>query len=189
MKQYISEFSSLKIAKLLSLNYIGAIVQGRAEAGPRALGNRSILADPRIIKNKDRINGLIKKRDAYQPLAPLCLSEDFNDFFVAPYANIKLDYMQCAINCKANSLIEIPAVIHSNLTARVQIITKKNHLRLYEILTEYKKITGIGVLINTSFNGKNEPIVNSINEVYMAYKVLDLDFLVIDNFLITRVNI
>ena len=187
MKQYIIKFKSSIVANYLSKGYVGAIAIGRSEAGPRALGNRSILAYPRVSKHKDRINGLIKNRDAYQPLAPICLEEDFDRFFIKPKANVLLDYMQYAIKCKDNTIIEIPAIVHSDMTARVQIITKNNHYILHDILTSFKNITNIGILINTSFNGKNEPIVNTVTEAYSAYKELGLDFIVIDEYIITSI--
>ncbi len=181
------KYNSFDIALHLSKGFIGAIAIGRAEAGPRALGNRSILSDARNISYKERINGIIKQRSAFQPLAPICLEEEFNNYFENINSEISLDYMLFAIKCKPIANKIIPAVVHADNTARVQVITAEKFPFLFDILTEYKKITGIGILINTSFNGKGEPIVNTPQQAYNAYKNLDLDFLVLDKYLITSI--
>lgn len=165
---------------------IGALAVGRAEAGPRALGNRSIIADCRNVATKERINGLIKQRFAFQPLAPICLQNDFKRYFYKLGSNIDMDFMQFALSCKPIAFQHIPAAIHANGTARIQLVRVEKYPQLYNILIEYKKITGIGVLINTSFNEKNKPIVNTPSEAYMAYKCMGLDFLALDDYVISR---
>lgn len=186
MKQYIKAYQPRKVAQHLSDGFIGGIAVGRAEVGPRALGHRSILSDARSIIFKERINGYMKMRRAFQPLAPLCLEEDFDRFFEHTSSEVSLDYMLYAIKCKPLARKIIPAVVHSDDTARVQVINENNYPNLFEILTEYKKITGVGVLINTSLNAKGEPIANTPQHAYRIYKNLDLDFLVLDNFFISN---
>lgn len=187
MKQNIKIVNYKLVAQYLSQNFIGAIATGRAEAGPRALGNRSILSDARLIKNKERINGLIKNRSAFQPLAPICLDTEFDNYFEKINCHVSYDYMLYAVKCKPLTSEKLPAIVHSDNTARVQIITEKKHPIIYEILSEYKKTTNIGVLINTSFNGKGEPIVNSAEHAFDTYKRLGLDFLILNNFLISSI--
>lgn len=187
MLQKIYSFEIEPVASFLSKGFIGGFATGLAEAGPRALGHRSILSDARNIRQKERINGLIKQRQAFQPLAPICLEEDFDRFFQPTTAQVTLKYMLYAIKCKPDALAQIPAVVHADETARVQLVNKSSNPFLFELLCEYRKLTGIGVLINTSLNGKGEPIVNTLQEVYAAYRKLDLDFLVVDRFIITGI--
>ncbi|MBL6445759.1 hypothetical protein JMN32_05530 [Fulvivirga sp. 29W222] len=186
MSQKVLMYSAQTAAEYLFNGFIGGFTRGRAEAGPRALGNRSILADARSVTNKDRINGFIKNRMAFQPLAPLCLDEDFDKYFERLSCDISLDYMLFAVKCKPLAEQTVPAIIHADQTARVQLINKENYPHLYELLIEFKKLSGIGILINTSFNGKGEPIVNTPDQAYAAYKTLDLDFLVLDKYFITE---
>ncbi len=185
MKQNITHYSKKRVASLLTQGYIGGFALGRAEAGPRALGNRSILADARFLQSKERINGVIKNRRAFQPLAPLCLKKDFDQFFINSACKVTLDYMLYAVKCKPQTRKVLPAIVHADDTARVQIVTSQKYPFLYDLLEAYRQITGIGVLINTSFNGKGEPIVNTAKQAFSAFKRLDLDFLVLDNFFIT----
>jgi len=186
MKQKIKKFNPKEVAQMLSEGFIGGVAHGKAEVGPRALGNRSILADARNIATKERINGYMKMRKAFQPLAPLCLDEDYDKYFERVDCEITLDYMLYAIKCKPKAREDIPAIVHADDTARVQVVTKDNYPFLYELLTEYKKITGIGVLINTSLNRKGEPIANTPAQAYQIYKQMDLDFLVLDKFFISN---
>lgn len=186
MHNYIYPSSPALIAKCLSRQMIGALAVGRAETGPRALGNRSIVADCRYIKTKERINGLIKHRAAYQPLAPICLEEDFDNYFCRLRSDANLDFMQFALSCKQEALRDIPAVVHADCTARTQVVRSQQYPHLHEILLEYKKLTGVGVLINTSFNGRNEPMVNTLGEAYAAYKRMGLDFLALDDCFLSR---
>ncbi|MEP1033624.1 carbamoyltransferase C-terminal domain-containing protein [Ekhidna sp.] len=186
MIQRISDYTYSSVANYLHQGFIGGFVWGHAEAGPRALGNRSILADARSIQNKDRINGYIKNRMAFQPLAPVCLEEDFDRFFERPPCDISLEYMLFAVKCKEEVMTKLPAILHADHTARVQVVNQKRNPNLHVLLTEFKKYSGVGVLINTSFNGKGEPIVNTIEQAYNTYRKLDLDFLIIDKFLISN---
>lgn len=185
MLQNIHPIDAAAIARFLADGHIGAIATGRAEAGPRALGNRSILACAQSMTARDRINGLIKHRQAFQPLAPLCLSEDLTTYFEPPSAGITLRYMTFALRCTDVAKTKVPAVVHADGTARVQVVDENSPLLLAEILRAYRQHTGIGVLVNTSFNGRGEPLVNTAAEALDAYKRLDLDFLVLDRYLIS----
>lgn len=187
MRQKIDTYTPERAALLLSQGYVGAITRGKAESGPRALGNRSLIADPRRVSTKERINGLIKHRGSYQPLAPFCLAEDYDRFFEPLAAEVSLDYMLYAVRCKPLAAELVPAVVHSDDTSRVQLVSADNYPFLFTLLRAFKAVTDVGVLVNTSFNGKGEPIVNTPAEAYFAYKALDLDFLILDDWLIERV--
>lgn len=185
MRQTIHTYSAVEAAGLLSDGQIGGFAWGRAEVGPRALGNRSILADARSCSTKDRINGLIKRRSAFQPLAPVCLADDFEQYFVRPQSDACLAFMLYAVKCRPSARRDVPAIVHADGTARVQVVDNRYPL-LKQLLTSYRELTGIGILINTSFNGKGEPIVNTPAQAYQAYQRIDLDFLVIDRHLVRR---
>lgn len=134
-----------------------AVANGRAEFGPRALGNRSILADPR--GSKDAINK-IKNREKFRPFAPVVLEEDASDWF---YMDRPSPYMQFTFRCKKPELI--PAVVHVDGTSRVQTVNRDQHQGLYDLLKMWKKNTGIPVLLNTSLNVRGMPMVNDLGDV------------------------
>ena len=128
---------------------------GKAEFGPRALGNRSILADPRDPKIKDKVNK-IKNRELFRPFAPVVLEEHAQDWFEMP--NSSSPYMQFAYRCKKPDLI--PSVVHIDGTSRVQTINHKQNPGLYSTLKQWYSITGVPILLNTSLNIKNQPLLN-----------------------------
>jgi carbamoyltransferase len=133
---------------------IVAVVSGRAEFGPRALGNRSLLADPRDATNKDAVNK-IKKREMFRPFAPVVLEEHASEWFDMDRPS---PYMQFAFRCLKSSVI--PAVVHVDGTSRVQTVNKSQHEGLYSVLKKWFEITGVPVLLNTSLNIKNQPLLN-----------------------------
>jgi carbamoyltransferase len=135
-------------------NKISAVANGRAEFGPRALGNRSILADPRDPNIKDKVN-VIKQREKFRPFAPVVLEEYASDWFDMSFAS---PYMQYAVKCKRAA--EIPSVVHYDGTSRVQTVNREQHRGLYELLQRWYKETGVPVLLNTSLNIKNQPLLN-----------------------------
>ena len=139
---------------------ITAVAVGRAEFGPRALGNRSLLADPRDPNIKDIVNK-IKKREEFRPFAPVILEEHAEEWFEMPQK--QSPYMQFAVKCKKPE--KIPSVVHYDGTSRVQTINKKQNSNLYKLLKEWNNITGIPMLLNTSLNIKNQPLLNDINDL------------------------
>ena len=141
------------IAELVK-NKIAAVATGRAEYGPRALGNRSILADPRDPNIKDKVNQ-IKKRELFRPFAPVVLEEYADKWFDM---NFTSPYMQYAVKCLQPE--KIPSVVHQDGTSRVQTVNRKQHPGLYEVLSNWHKITGIPILLNTSLNIKGQPLLN-----------------------------
>lgn len=141
---------------------ITAVAVGRAEFGPRALGNRSLLADPRDPNIKDIVNK-IKKREEFRPFAPVVLEQYANDWFEMPQE--QSPYMQFAVKCKKPDII--PSVVHYDGTSRVQTVNKKQNTGLYNLLIKWYNITGVPVLLNTSLNIKNQPLLNDKNDLDM----------------------
>lgn len=154
-----------KSMKLLLLGKMVGIANGKAEFGPRALGNRSLLVDPRGDSTKDRVN-LIKHRQKFRPFAPVILEQYAGDFFEMPVATSP--YMQVVARCKYPS--QFPAIVHGDGTSRVQTVNKVQHPGLYKLLTEFYKQTGCPMLLNTSLNIKGQPIVNNENDAFLFEK-------------------
>lgn len=155
-----NSFNKNAILERLLSDKVAPVAFGRAEFGPRALGNRSILADPRDPDIKDRVN-LIKKRELFRPFAPMVIEEDADQWFEMP--NNKMQYMQYTVKCKKPELI--PSVVHADGTSRVQTVSKDDYPELYDLLVEWKKKSGIPVLLNTSLNIKNQPLLNDWKDV------------------------
>ena len=156
-----NEYPVDKIIKSLIENKIAPVAAGKAEYGPRAFGNRSILADPRDINIKDKVN-LIKQRELFRPFAPVIMEEYANDYFEMPNNNPS-PYMQYAVRCKLPKLI--PSVVHIDGTSRVQTVNKDQHPGLYKVLEIWKGLTGIPVLLNTSLNIKGQPLLNDEKDI------------------------
>ena len=133
---------------------VAAVATGRAEYGPRALGNRSIFADPRDPLIKDKVN-LIKKRELFRPFAPVVMEEHAGKWFDMKFSS---PYMQYAVKCLQPD--KIPAVVHKDGTSRVQTVNKEQHPGLYEVLSNWYAMTGVPVLLNTSLNIKGQPLLN-----------------------------
>lgn len=140
--------------KELKITGIVGIANGKAEFGPRALGNRSLFADPRGVDVKDKVN-TVKRRQEFRPFAPVILEEHANEYFDGPTG----PYMQYTSKCKDPE--QFPAIAHLDNTSRVQTVNKKQHLGLYNLLTKWKKETGCPMLLNTSLNIKGEPMVDT----------------------------
>ena len=145
------------LIKELKENKMVGVASGRAEFGPRALGNRSLLADPRGEDIKDLVNS-IKKRQRFRPFAPAILEEDVNDYFELPKGVKNTPYMQYTAACTHGK--DFPAIIHHDHTSRVQTVRKTDNPGFHALLTEWKKQTGCPILLNTSLNIKGQPIVN-----------------------------
>lgn len=169
------------IANQLSKKKIFALHQGRMEFGPRALCNRSIICGAENSNINITLNKKLKRTE-FMPFAPVVLAEDFDKYFFNLEKKIvNTRFMTITYNCKKKLIDCAPAVVHVDNTARPQLITKKDNKRVYNILSEYKKITGNGVLINTSFNMHEEPIVCSVEDSYRAFAYSKLDYLIIDD--------
>jgi len=153
------EYPVKSIMTELIRNKIAAVATGRAEYGPRALGNRSILADPRDPNIKDKVN-LIKKRELFRPFAPVILEEYASKWFDMRYTS---PYMQYTPKCLKPDLI--PSVVHKDGTSRVQTVNKNQHPGLYNLLSEWYAVTGVPILLNTSLNIKGQPLLNDKDDI------------------------
>lgn len=180
--EYIHDFSKLCdiTAKLISEGNIIGWFQDRMEFGPRALGNRSILADPRIHNMKDKINKKIKFRESFRPFAPIVLEEYSNDYFDL---QIESPYMMFTCPVKNNTL---PAITHIDQSARVQTVNREINPKICMLLNSFYKAYGCPVLLNTSFNVMGEPIVCSPKDALSTFEKSGLDYCVIGNYLIKK---
>lgn len=158
--------------------------QGRMEAGPRALGNRSITVSPLKAEMKDRLNERVKRREYFRPFAPSILEERVSDFFEMP-KNTNSPYMILSGKVKEEKRKIIPAVTHADNTARVHTVNSNDNLKYWNLINEFGKITGVPVLLNTSFN-ENEPIVCTPTEAVECFLRTDFDILSIGDFLVKK---
>lgn len=169
-----------KTAKLIEGQSVVGWFQGRMEYGPRALGNRSILADARNKENQKRVNLAIKFRESFRPFAPVVMEDRASEWFDATWAD---PYMITVCQVKRK---DIPAVTHVNNSARIQTVNKQQNSLYYDVIKEFYNLTGVGVLINTSFNQRGEPIVNTPKDGFMSFLRTDMDYLVIGSFLLDK---
>ncbi len=179
-KEYSREELLKVTVKLLSEQNILGWFQGRMEFGPRALGNRSILADPRRAENKDRINQKVKYREGFRPFAPSIIWEKAKDFFEIDRPS---PFMLLTFQVKSK---EIPAVIHTDGSARLQTVKREENQLFYDLLLEFFNLTGCPALLNTSFNLRGEPIVCTPEEAYLSFMRSGMDYLIMGNFVIDK---
>ncbi len=174
------------VAELLATGKIVARFAGRMEFGARALGNRSILADPRRLEVKHTINHMIKMRDFWMPFAPSILSEDATRYLLNP-KKIAAPYMTLAFETTSQGQKDLAAAVHTfDKTVRPQILDNIANPAYYELIQEFKKMTGVGALLNTSFNIHGEPIVCSPQDALSTFKISGLTFLQLENVLISK---
>lgn len=171
------------VAEMLSKGMVGGWFQGRMELGPRALGNRSVLADPRDVNVTTRLNTTIKRRPAFQPFCQSMLKEHEKSYIVN-HKGIDSSYMIMAFESTKRGLKETPAVVHVDNSIRPQLIKGNQNKEFHSLIKEFNKITGIPVVLNTSFNRSGEPIVNKPEEAIEDLVYGKLDFLAIGNYLI-----
>ncbi|OGD91588.1 hypothetical protein A3D81_00565 [Candidatus Curtissbacteria bacterium RIFCSPHIGHO2_02_FULL_40_17] len=175
-----------KIAQLLASGQIIARHTGRMEFGARALGNRSILADPTVPGLVNKINRQIKSRDFWMPFAPTILKEDASRYLVNP-KKLQAPFMTLAFDTEPKLRKDITAAIHPfDYTSRPQILTKEGNPTYYQLLKNFKKLTGRGVILNTSFNLHGEPIVCSPDDALSTLKNSGLKYLAIENYLVEK---
>jgi carbamoyltransferase len=170
-------------AKMLSEGHVVGWLQGRSEFGPRALGNRSILADPRKASMKDLLNARVKHRQSFRPFAPIVLAERANEIFEGTEDS---PFMLLAKNVRSEWRDKIPAIVHVDGTARVQTVRREHNERLHRLLKEFEKITGVPVLLNTSFNVKGEPIVETPGDAVKCFLGTGIDYLALHDKLISK---
>ncbi len=201
-KKSSNEISSI-VAKELSNGKTVGWFQGRMEFGPRALGGRSILADPRSDKMQKELNLKIKFRESFRPFAPSVLREEVSNWFElnydSPYMLLVSDVKrekQITMSEKDKKLFginklnikrsSIPAITHVDYSARIQTVHKETNLKYYNLINEFKKITDCPVLVNTSFNVRGEPIVCSVEDAFNCFMGTNLDILAIENYLLIK---
>ena len=191
------------VAENLSKNKTVGWFQGRMEFGPRALGARSIIADPRSDKMQKELNLKVKFRESFRPFAPSILREDLNEWFDlnsdSPYmlfvADIKKN-LQVPMTKEDEKLFgieklnikrsSIPAVTHVDYSARIQTVHKDTNPKYHKLISKFKKLTGCPILVNTSFNIRGEPIVCSVEDAYKCFMGTNLDILVCENFILYK---
>ena len=162
--------------------------QGRFEWGPRALGNRSILADPRRFDMKDIVNTKIKFREPYRPFAPSVLVERSSEFFELdePFRHYPARFMLYVVKVKEDKQHLLPATTHIDGTARLQTVHRDVSPRYYRLIERFGETAGVPVLLNTSFNLRGEPIVNTPSEAFRTFSRSDMDLLVMQDYLVHK---
>ena len=162
--------------------------QGRFEWGPRALGHRSILADPRRADMKDLVNVKIKFREPFRPFAPSVLSERTEEYFVLPGAtnHYPARFMLYVVDVRENKREVIPAITHVDGTGRLQTVRQEANPRYYRLIETFGDATGVPILLNTSFNLKGEPIVNTPNEAFNTFTHSGMDILVLGDYIVEK---
>lgn len=170
-------------ARLLAEGKLLGWIQGRAEFGPRALGNRSILADPRQKSVKDRINSIVKFREEFRPFAPSILDEFGDDYFedyqVSPY-------MERALILRESAAMKVPGIVHVDRTARLQSVRREWNERFYDLIRAFYDRTGVPMLLNTSLNVMGKPIIHSLEDALGLFYTTGLDVLVVEDYLIEK---
>jgi len=180
---YDDEMLILIIAEKIYRNKIVGILRGRSEIGPRALGHRSILANPICKEMKDYLNSKVKHREDFRPFAPIVIEEEQFDIFDLLHDS---PYMLFATTVKREYRNRIPSVVHIDDTARIQSVSKSTDLFMYKLLLQFRELSGVPILLNTSFNVANEPIVERPEDAIRTFLKTEIDYLVIENYIITK---
>jgi len=175
-----------KAAKMLEEGNIIGWFQGAGAMGPRALGNRSILADPRKVAIRDAVNNKVKNRETFRPFGASVLAEYTSQYFDSPADRY---YMTFAVHVNPAKANEIPAVVHKDNTCRIQTVTQKINPKFYRLIKAFYRITGVPLVLNTSFNLKGEPIVETPFDALACFLASNMDFLCIGDFLVRKKKI
>lgn len=174
-----ADFAAKKLAEGKILGWF----QGRMEFGPRALGNRSIIANPLVAEMKNVLNARVKFREGFRPFAAIVLEEDCGKYFDNSYPN---PYMLMVYNVRPEFLGKLPAITHVDNSVRIQTVNNSENPHMRELLEAFRKETGYSVLINTSFNIKGEPIVATPHDAIRSFAEADMDYLVIGNYVVAK---
>lgn len=177
----ISKIISNHIAKGKLIGWF----QGAMEFGQRSLGNRSIVADPRYNISKEKVNSAVKYRESYRPFAPSVLKEECSNYFEMK-KNDEIQFMEKVVRVRKDKKHLIKAVVHKDLSARVQTVDKVSNPKFYDLIKEFKNLTGIPCLLNTSFNVNGEPIVCSPEDAIKTFYSCGLDILVMGNYIVQK---
>ncbi|HYG00973.1 MAG TPA: carbamoyltransferase [Chryseosolibacter sp.] len=192
-----------EVARILSEGNVVGWMQGRMEFGPRALGGRSILGDPRNEEMQKKLNVKIKFRESFRPFAPSVIAEECNEYFEHPSVSPYMLMVQPVVKNRRKTLppgyhtfslkdklyhlrSDMPAITHIDYSARIQTVHKETNPRYYQLLQEFKKQTGYGVIVNTSFNVRGEPIICTPEDAYRCFMRTEMDYLVIGNFVFSK---
>jgi carbamoyltransferase len=182
----INFFNDDEISDIISKNLTESKIigwfQNETEWGPRALGNRSIIADARNPNIKNIINSKIQRRESFRPFAPSILYEKTKDWFEIEN---EVPFMSEVYPIKKDKLKLLPGITHVDGTGRLQTVKKINNLKYYNLINSFYKLTGIPIILNTSFN-ENEPMVNTPQEAFDCFDRTDMDLLVVGNCVISR---
>jgi carbamoyltransferase len=203
--QYFKDSAGLSkaVAQRLSEGNVIGWMQGRMEFGPRALGGRSILGDPRNEEMQKKLNVKIKYRESFRPFAPSVLAEDCKEYFdhdtTSPYMllvqpvretrrkSLPEGYDSFSLKDKLYHLrSDMPAITHIDFSARIQTVHNETNPKYYELVQEFKKLTGYGVVVNTSFNVRGEPIICTPEDAYRCFMRTEMDYLVVGNFVFEK---
>ena len=182
--RYFEDFNELCEAtvEILTKETVVGWFQDKMEWGPRSLGNRSIIGDPRNPNMREIINTKIKKREEFRPFAPSVIEERAKEFF---NINLQSEYMCSVFDAKQIAKDVIPSVVHVDNTSRVQTVTKKSNYKFYTLIKSFEKKTGVPVLLNTSLN-VNEPICENPENAIEIFTKTSMDALVIQNWVLTK---
>jgi len=172
-----------RIAQLIAQEKVVGLVQGRMEFGPRALGGRSIIGDARSAKMQELMNVRIKFRESFRPFAPSVLKEKMGEYFDLPYESPYMLLTGPVLEVKRS---DIPAVTHVDYSARVQTVDRERSPFYYKVIDAFYKKTGCPVIINTSFNIRGEPIVCTLDDAYRCFMCTDMDYLVLNRFVVAK---
>ena len=170
-------------ARLLAAGKLVGWAQGRAEFGPRALGNRSILADPRQAGMKDAINAKVKFREGFRPFAPSILAEHAADWFEDYQES---PYMERTLRFRPDKRDRTPAVVHADGTGRLQTVTQAANPRFHALINEFHRLTGVPLVLNTSFNIMGKPILHTAEDAILMFHTTGLDAIVVEDFLLVK---
>jgi carbamoyltransferase len=194
-----------QVAKYVADQNVVGLCQGRMEYGPRALGNRSIIGDARSPKMQSVLNLKIKYRESFRPFAPSCLEERIGDYFEidtpSPYMLLvaQVQKERCIAPSEEDKKLpvieivnqkrsDVPAITHVDYSARIQSVAKKTNRRYWGIISEFEKLTGEGIIINTSFNVRGEPIICTPEDAYRCFMRTEMDYLAIGNLLLKKTD-
>jgi carbamoyltransferase len=186
---FYRESTKLKIIPIselpskLNQGKIIGVIRGGSEHGPRALGNRSILCNPAIPNMKDILNSKVKNREWYRPFAPVVKMEDADKYFDVLEES---PYMSFAFNVRSEWREKLESITHVDGTARVQTLRKEHNPWLYDLISEFEKISGHGVLLNTSFNVNGMPILSTVREAFQVLTSTQMDGIVVQNTLVIK---
>jgi carbamoyltransferase len=181
--RYLPDALHEDAARLLADGKILGWIQGRAEFGPRALGNRSILADPRRESMKDAINSRVKFREDFRPFAPSILDEHGDDYFEAYQFS---PYMERVLTVKEGARKKVPGIVHVDGTARLHSVRRDSNERFYDLIRAFYDRTGVPMLLNTSLNVMGKPIIHSLEDALGLFYTTGLDALVVEDYMIQK---